>query len=291
MSLFIIEEKIKRILVHVLLIIGLVGTLAPFAWMISTSFKSESGIFTYPPEWVPKKPTLQHYQRLLGIESEEIREKKGEVGLHFDTSFKNSVIIAVSITLLSLFVNALAAFAFAKYRFPGKEKIFALLLTTLMVPAQMTMMPVFLLLKNLGLLNSYLGIIIPASASVFGIFLIRQFMLTIPDDLIESARIDGCSEFRIFWSIMLPLCKPVLAALGIFTFMGAWNDFLWPLIVMIKESMYTLPVALANLSGEYVTEFGLLMAGAVIVIVPILIVFLFAQKYVIRGIATTGLKG
>ncbi|MDI6642378.1 MAG: carbohydrate ABC transporter permease, partial [Elusimicrobiota bacterium] len=199
--------------------------------------------------------------------------------------------IAISITVLSLFVNSLAAFAFAKFSFPGKEKIFALLLATLMIPGQMTMIPVFLLLKSLGLLNSYLGLIIPAAASAFGIFLIRQFMLTIPNDLIESARIDGCSDFRIYWNIILPLCKPVLATLGVFTFMGSWNDFLWPLIVMMKESKYTLPVALANLSGEYVTEFGLLMAGSVIVVAPIILVFVFAQRFIIESFAHTGLKG
>jgi len=160
----------------------------------------------------------------------------------------------------------------------------------MMIPGQMTMMPVFLLLKSLGLLNSYAGLIIPAATSAFGIFLMRQFISTIPDDLIESARMDGCSEFRIYWQIILPLCKPVLAALGIFTFMGSWNAFLWPLIVMIKESMYTLPVALANLNSQYATEYGLLMSGAVVVVVPILIVFFLAQKYVIEGIATSGLK-
>jgi len=285
------EQKISRFLIHLFLICGLIITLAPFAWMISTSFKSTEAIFTKTPKWIPENPTLENYQRLFGIEPPEIREKKGIIGLNFGVHSKNSILIAISITVLSLFVNSLAGFAFAKYNFPGKEKIFALLLATLMVPGQMTMMPVFLLLRSLGLLNSYLGLIIPASASAFGIFLIRQFMLTIPNDLIESARIDGCSDFRIYWNIVLPLCKPVLASLGVFTFMGAWNDFLWPLIVMTKESMYTLPVALANLSGEYVTEYGLLMAGSLIVVAPIILIFLFAQKFVIESFAHTGLKG
>lgn len=268
---------IRRIFIHLLLFAGLAITLAPFIWMISTSFKSAESVFTFPPQWIPKHPTIEQYQTLF-------RE------VNFLQFFKNSVIVAFGITLFSLFLNSLGGFAFAKHKFPGREKIFALLLATMMVPGQITMIPVFLMLKTVGLINSYWGLIIPAGASAFGIFLMRQFITTIPTDLIESARIDGCSEFRIYWTIILPLCKPVLAALGIFTFMGSWNAFLWPLIVMIKENMYTLPVALANLSGQYATKFGLLMAGAVVVVIPVLIVFIVAQRYVIKGIAVTGLK-
>ncbi len=272
-----IFTAIRRVFIHLLLFAGLAITLAPFIWMISTSFKSSESVFTFPPQWIPKHPTIEQYQALF-------RE------VNFLQFFKNSVIVAIGITLFSLFLNSLGGYAFAKYRFPGREKIFALLLATMMVPGQITMIPVFLMLKSIGLINSYWGLIIPAGASAFGIFLMRQFITTIPSDLIESARIDGCSEFRIFWSIILPLCKPVLAALGIFTFMGSWNAFLWPLIVMIKENMYTLPVALANLSGQYATKFGLLMAGAVVVVAPVLIVFILAQRYVIKGVAVTGLK-
>ena len=268
---------IRRIFIHLLLFAGLAITLAPFIWMISTSFKSSESVFTFPPQWIPKHPTIEQYQALF-------RE------VNFLQFFKNSVIVAFGITLFSLFLNSLGGFAFAKHKFPGREKIFALLLATMMVPGQITMIPVFLMLKSVGLINSYWGLIIPAGASAFGIFLMRQFITTIPTDLIESARIDGCSEFRIYWTIILPLCKPVLAALGIFTFMGSWNAFLWPLIVMIKENMYTLPVALANLSGQYATKFGLLMAGAVVVVIPVLIFFIVAQRYVIKGVAVTGLK-
>jgi len=268
---------IRRIFIHLLLLVGIAITLAPFIWMISTSFKSAESVFTYPPQWIPKHPTIEQYQKLF-------RE------VNFLQFFKNTVIVALGITLFSLFLNSLGGYAFAKYRFPGREKIFALLLATMMVPGQITMIPVFLMLKSIGLINSYWGLIIPAGASAFGIFLMRQFITTIPNDLIESARIDGCSEFRIYWTIILPLCKPVIAALGIFTFMGSWNAFLWPLIVMIKEDMYTLPVALANLSGQYATKFGLLMAGAVVVVAPVIIVFILAQRYVIKGVAVTGLK-
>ncbi len=263
--------------VHLLLAATAAATLLPFFWMLSTSFKSGEGIFTCPPTWIPKHPTLQWYAQL-------VRE------VNFLVHFRNSVIVSTAITALSLFINSLAGYAFAKHRFPHRDKLFNLLLATMMVPGQLTMIPVFLLLKKLGFLNSYMGLIVPVSANVFGIFLIRQFMMSVPNDLIESARIDGCSEFRIYWSVVLPLCKPVLATLGIFTFIGSWNDFLWPLIVMVREEGYTLPVALANLNGQHPTDLGLLMAAAAVVVLPVIAVFLAAQKYVIRGIATTGLK-
>jgi len=263
--------------VHFLLAIAAAATLMPFFWMISTSFKNGGGLFTYPPTWIPRDPTLQWYAQL-------VRE------VNFLVHFRNSVFVSVAITVLSLFVNSMAGYAFAKHRFRHRDKIFSFLLATMMVPGQLTMIPVFLLLKKMGFLNSFLGLIVPVCANVFGIFLIRQFMMSIPNDLIESARIDGCSEFRIYWSVVLPLCKPVLATLSIFTFIGSWNDFLWPLIVMVREDGYTLPVALANLNGQHPTDFGLLMAAATVVVLPVLVVFLAAQKYVIRGIATTGLK-
>lgn len=262
---------------HFLLLLVAVVTLMPFFWMVSTSFKSGGGIFTYPPEWLPKEPTIAWYRDL-------IRE------VNFLVHFKNSLIVSISVTALSLLLNSMAGYAFAKHRFAGRDSIFKFLLGSMMIPSQITMIPVFLLLKKIGLLNSYLGLIIPVSASVFGIFLIRQFMMSIPNDLIESARIDGASEFRIYWSVVLPLCRPVLATLGIFTFMSTWNDFLWPLIVMLREESYTLPVALANLNGQHPTSFGLLMAAAVVVVLPVILVFLLAQRYVIQGIATSGIK-
>lgn len=286
-----VGEKIRGIEIHLLLILGLIITMLPFIWMLSTSFKSKEAIFTKTLQFIPKKPTLENYLRIFQIEPEEVRREKGAVGINFWRSFLNSIIVAVTIPIISLFFNSLAAFAFAKYKFAGRDKIFTLLLATMMVPGQMTMIPVFLLLKYLGLLNSYLGLILPAAANIYSIFLIRQFMLTIPDDLIDAARIDGCSDFKIYWKIVLPLCKPVLATLAMFSFMGTWNDFLWPLIVMTSEKKYTLTVALANLSGEYVTEYGLLMAGAVIVVLPIILIYLFAQRYIIESFAHTGLKG
>ncbi len=271
-------KKIKSILATTAILFTVLLTLAPFGWMLSTSLKTSQSIFAMPPKWIPDQVTFEHYKYLF----ENIK---------FFNYFKNSIFVAVSIMALSMFFNSLAGFAFAKYKFPGREKIFTLLLATMMVPGQVSMMPVFLILKKLGLLNTFTGLILPAASGVFGIFLMRQFMLSIPSDLIDSARIDGCSEFRMFWNIMLPLCRPVLATLAIFTFMGVWNELLWPLIIMTDDKKYTLTVALANLNGQHNTEWGLLMAGSVVVVVPILLVFILLQKQFIKGISLTGVKG
>jgi multiple sugar transport system permease protein len=250
----------------------------PFLWMLSTAFMPRELIYSWPPHWFPTPPSLEHFVDLFGR-------------IPFARNFVNSLVVTLGITALSLMVNALAGFAFAKYRFPGRDRLFILLILTMMIPGQVTMIPVFLLLKSIGLLNSPLGLIIPAASSVFGIFLIRQFMMGLPDAYLESARIDGCTEWGIFWAVALPLSKPVLAALAIFTFMGAWSDFLFPLIVLHEERMYTLPVALANLNGQHGTEWGLLMAGALLVILPIAIVFLVMQRRFVEGITFTGMKG
>ncbi|MDD5091989.1 MAG: carbohydrate ABC transporter permease [Candidatus Wallbacteria bacterium] len=272
------KKLLKSAALHILALICVAATLLPLVFMVSTSFKVPAEIFTKEPVIIPEAPTMDNYLELFRR-------------IDFGRCFANSLIVALGLTLFSLFVNSLAAYAFAKLAFPGREKLFALLLVTMMVPGQVTMMPVFIILKHLGLLNSYLGLIIPGGAGVFAIFMLRQFMVDVPEALLESARIDGCGELRIYWSIMLPLCRPVLATLLIFNFMGAWNEFLWPLIVMLSESKYTLPVALANLNGQYNAEWGLLMAGSVIVILPVVLVFLMAQKHYIKGIAAGAVKG
>jgi multiple sugar transport system permease protein len=204
--------------------------------------------------------------------------------------FLNSLVLSVSVTLVSLFVNSLAGYAFAKFSFRGKRPIFTFLISSMIIPGQITMLPVFLLLNKLGLLNTYFGIILPGMASIFGIFLINQYLKSISNSFIEAAYIDGAGDFLIYWKIILPLAKPVLVTLALFTFMGTWNDFLWPLIVMTKEEMYTLPVALASLSGEHVQDTELMMAGSVITIIPVVIVFVALQKYYIQGIVLGGLK-
>ncbi len=276
-------EKQKKTRAGLILLYGgaticLIITIAPFLWMFLSSIKPESEILKMPPVWLPHSVTLQHYIELI-------------TKAHFMRNLWNSVIVAISATLATLLVNSMAAFVFAKYRFPLRDRLFNFLLATMMIPGQVTMMPVFILLKEMHLLNTYTGLILPGAASVFAIFLLRQYMMGIPDSLIEAARIDGCSEFTIFWKIMIPLSMPAIATLTIFTFMGAWNEFLWALIVMLDESKYTLPVALAALSGgEHGLEWGLLMAGSVVTIIPVLAVFLSMQKYYIEGIAVTGIK-
>jgi multiple sugar transport system permease protein len=271
---------LRQAVLYLVLVGGLLLTLLPFFWMLSTSFKESAAISAMPPQWLPRPGTLENYRRLFAEVS-------------FLRHFGNSAAVAAGATLLSLLINAMAGYAFAKFRFPGRERLFALLLMTMMVPGQVTMMPVFMLLRELGLLNAYSGLILTGytAAGVFAIFLIKQFMETVPDELLEAARIDGCSELGIFWRIVLPMSKPVLATVALFTFMGAWNEFLWALIVMLDESKYTLPVALANLSGQHDTDWGLLMAGSVIVILPVVILFLALQRFYVRGIAMSGLKG
>lgn len=261
----------------IFLCISVMCTLFPFIWMVSTSFKSPGEIFTQTPTFIPRQPTLDNFRNLLNAAA-------------LGRSFLNSLIFAIGMTVLSLLCNAMAAYGFAKLSFPGREKLFSLLLLTMMVPGQVTMMPVFLILKTFGLLNTFTGLIVPGIASVFAIFMLRQFMRDIPEEILEAARIDGCSEFRIFFSVMMPLCRPILATLAIFSFIGSWNEFFWPLIIMLREEMQTLPVALANLNGQFNTDWGLLMAGSVLVVVPVILVFLTAQKHYIKGIAAGGVK-
>jgi multiple sugar transport system permease protein len=194
------------------------------------------------------------------------------------------------VTVVSLVFNSMAGFAFAKYRFRGKDTIFKMLLSSMVIPSQVTMLPLFLMLKEFGFLNTYMAILVPGLANVFGIFLIRQYVMAIPDSLIESARIDGATDFQIYYKIIVPLAMPVMVTLAIFTFMGTWNDFLWPLIVLNDSSMYTLPVALANLMGEHTKDPELMMAGSVITILPVMMLFLVLQKYYIKGIMMGSVK-
>ncbi len=263
---------------YAFMLLSVAITLFPFVWMLSTSFKGPGEIFTKQPTLLPHIWTLAGYRSIFAAVN---------IWLHL----WNSVVYAVALTVMSVLFNAMAAYAFAKLKFPGREKVFSLLLITMMVPGQVTMLPVFLILKSLGLLNSYAGLILPGSAAVFAIFMMRQFMMDIPEEILEAARIDGFSEFAIFWRIMIPLCRPIIATLTVFSFIGAWNDFLWPLVIMIREDKYTLPVALASVNGQYNTDWGMLMAGAVLVVVPAVLVFLLAQKHYIKGIAAGAVKG
>jgi multiple sugar transport system permease protein len=266
------------IAVNGLLVVGAIVALFPLVWMLSASFMAPGESSSYPPTLVPAHPTLDNYRELF--------ERTG-VGRYLF----NSVFLAVSATALSLVFNVMAGYAFAKLRFAGRDRLFKTMLGALVIPGQVAMIPLFLLLKHLGLVNSYAGVIVPALASIFGIFLIRQYALSIPDDLLEAARIDGASEWRIFSWIVVPLLRPIIVTLAVFTLLGTWNDFMWPLIVLSDKDLYTLPVALASLSREHVQDNELMMAGAVLTIVPVLVVFLALQRYYIQGLMMGSVKG
>jgi len=271
-------SPIEQIIVHLILIIWLLISVIPFAWMLSTSFKGPGEIFIFPPRWIPKNPTLKNYKDLFQQ-------------MNFGRPFLNSVVVSLSTTFLSVLLATMAGYGFAKFNFKNKNTLFLLVLGTVMVPGQITMIPVFLLLTKLSLLNTYWGLILPAIANAFNIFFMRQFISGIPDELIEAAKMDGANEGWIFFKVIIPLSKPAMAAITIFTFTGSWNNFLWPLIIATDESMYTLPVAVSVLGGQYTENIAMQMAGSVIVILPLIIVFLFTQKYFIKGITFTGLKG
>jgi multiple sugar transport system permease protein len=262
---------------YAVLIAAAVVTAAPLLWMVSASLMVRGDANAFPPALIPRRWTVEHYTALF-------------TRLQLARSVFNSAFLAVAVTAVSLLVNSMAGYAFAKYRFRGRDPLFKLLVISMVIPAQVTMLPLFLMLNKLGVINTYLGVIIPGMAGIFGIFLIRQAALAIPDSLLEAARMDGAGDLRIYWSVVLPLCKPALVTLALFTFMGTWNDFLWPLIAMTDDTMYTLPVALANLSLEHVQDTELMMAGSVLTVLPVLLVFLALQRYYIQGIMAGGVK-
>jgi multiple sugar transport system permease protein len=246
--------------------------------MISASLMPAGQASTFPPRLLPREVTLEHYVSLF-------------TRLDLGRSLMNSAIIAVTVTAISIIINSMAGYAFAKLRFRGRDPLFRVLAAGLVIPTQVSMLPLFLLMKQLGLINSYWGVIIPGMASIFGIFLIRQYAQSIPDDLLDAARMDGAGEFRIYTSIVLPTIVPILATMAIWTFLSTWNDFMWPLIVLSDERRYTLPVALANLVGEHVQDTELMMAGSVLTIMPVMLVFLFLQRYYIQGVMVGSVKG
>ena len=264
-------------LAYCALSVGTVLTLLPLLWMVSASVMPAGEATAAGHRLFPSVVTFEHYRALF-------------TRLHLARYLVNSTVLAAAVTLISLFLNSLAGYAFAKFRFNGRDSLFRLLLAALVIPGQVTMLPLFLMLKGMGCINTYWGVIIPGMASIFGIFLIRQYALSIPESLLDAARIDGAGEFRIYWSLVLPACKPILVTLAIFTFMGTWNDFLWPLIVLTDSDMYTLPVALANLLGEHVQDTELMMAGSVLTVLPVVLVFAVLQRYYIEGIMGGALK-
>ncbi|GAA1111845.1 carbohydrate ABC transporter permease [Arthrobacter flavus] len=271
-------QQRPRLWLYVVLGLGMVAMIMPFVWMILGSFKTTAEIRQYPLNFWPLEPTLDNYTELF-------------VRLDFATFFANSLVVAVFVTAGNIVFSSMVGYALAKLDFAGKKVLFMLVLGTLMVPGVVTFVPLFVLTANLGLVNSYPGLILPFLIAPLGVFLMRQFMLSLPDDLIEAARIDGASEWRIFLRVIMPLCGPAVATLTILTFLASWNNFLWPLVVATSEDRYTLPVALALYSvGQNAAEYGLMMAGAVVVVLPILLIFVLLQKYFVQGIALTGIK-
>ncbi len=267
-----------RVLLYAALLGGAALALLPMVWMVSASLMRPGEAMSYPPRLLPADPTLEHYRAVF-------------TSLNMRRYLFNSALIAFTATAVSLLVNSMAGYAFAKLRFRGRDGVFRVLGAGLVIPAQVAMLPLFLVMKQLGLVNTYWGVMIPVFASIFGIFLIRQYATAIPDDLLDAARVDGAGELRIYRSIVLPVIGPILATLAIWTFLTTWNDFMWPLIVLSDESKYTLPVALANLAGEHVQDTELMMAGAVVTVVPVLLAFLALQRYYMRGIMAGSVKG
>lgn len=252
--------------------------LFPLVWMLSVSFMAAGEASAFPPPLFPSEPTFANYRELFA------REGMGRY-------FLNSLFLAGLATAIALTFNVMAGYAFAKLRFTGRERVFQILLGAVVIPAQVAMLPLFLMLKSMGLVNTYGGVLVPALATVFGIFLVRQYALSIPDEMLEAARVDGASEFRIFASIVVPAMRPILVTLATFTFLGTWNDFMWPLIILTGDSLYTLPVALASLSREHVQDNELMMAGSVVTILPVLLLFLVLQRQYIEGLLAGSVKG
>jgi multiple sugar transport system permease protein len=263
---------------YVLLTVAVVVVAAPFIWMVLGSLKPTTELRQVPPTWWPENPSLDNYSQLFSR-------------LSFGTYFANSAIVAVVVTAGNLLFCSMLGYALAMLEFRGKKLVFVAVLATLMIPGVVTFVPLFVLVANAGLVDTLPGLMLPFLAAPFGVFLMRQFILGLPRDLLDAGRVDGAGELRIFARIILPLCGPALATLGILTFLGSWNNFLWPLVVAQTENTYTLPVALALYSkGQNSTNYGLLLAGATVVVIPILLLFLAFQRKVIEGIATTGIK-
>lgn len=266
-------------LAYLLLVLTAISMIFPFYWMVATSLKTEARVFAFPPEWIPNPPILDSYQYIF-------------YELPFTTYVLNSVKISLLWTFGVVLSSSLAAYAFARVRFRGRETLFIITLAALMIPAQVTMIPLYVVMTRIGWVDTHWPLIAPAYfGSAFGIFLMRQYFMTIPQELNDAAKIDGCSHFGVYWRIMLPLAKAVIATLALLSFMGSWNDLLGPVLYLYTEELFTLPLALTRFRVQYYTQWANMMAGATISLTPILIVFLFTQQYFVRGVVLSGLKG
>lgn len=273
-----VKEKIINWVLFSAMLIVAFFMLIPFFWMFSTSLKAVGEVFEYPPKWIPSTFHWENYKRVWTV-------------VPFGRYLLNSLVVSGSITVLHLIVASMSAYAFSRLNFPGRDRLFLLYLATLMIPGQVTMIPNFILVKIFGWTDTYIGLILPNIFTAFGVFLLRQFFMTIPKDYEDAARIDGASRFYVFSRIIIPLSLPAVSTLAIFTFVFQWNNLLWPLIVVSKDYMKTITIGLASFQGMYGTSWNLLMAAAVMGILPSVVAFLVGQKYLIKGITLTGLKG
>jgi multiple sugar transport system permease protein len=274
------QRLLQNSVLYVILTVIALLIIVPLLWMLSTSFKPKSEWFMPQIYWIPRTFTLANYQTILNNSS-----------LPIARWFLNSVGVSSAVTILILAIDSVAAYAYARMEFPGKRILFGLLLATLFLPGIMFLVPNFLTVSALGLLNNYAGVIMPALAGVFGVFFMRQFFESLPRELEEAAYIDGATRVQTFWFIALPLAKPALATLGIITFLSSWNDFLWPLLILKDRNLLTLPPGLSQLQGAFTSEYGQMMAGAVITSIPVLVLYLLLQRYIVESVQTTGLKG
>jgi multiple sugar transport system permease protein len=285
MSVLTKTVRTKRLPQRIGSVLGWLGLLAlalsmigPFLWMVATSFMERLEVYQFPPRVIPSEFRWENYVEAMTLQP-------------FGRYFLNSLIVAAATVSGQLMFCSMAAYAFARLRFLGRDRLFSVYLATMMIPAIVTVIPAFLLVNAFGWMNTYWALFTPTLSSVWGIFLLRQFFLTIPRDLEDAARVDGASEFTVFWKIVLPLSRPALATLAVFAFMASWKDFLWPLIVTNRTEMRTVEVGIASFSTLYATDWPHQMAAAVIVLLPIILVFLSGQKYFVKGVTLTGLKG
>lgn len=250
----------------------------PFLWMVSTSLKDPASVFVFPPKWIPSPVVWGNYVKAWHV-------------VPFGRFYLNSIFVAVCVTFGQVFTSSLAAYAFSRLKFPGRDKLFLAYLATMMIPFSVIMIPVFILLKLIGWIDTYKALIIPSMFSAYGTFMLRQFFMSLPRELEDAAKIDGCNLLGIYWRIILPLSKPALATLTTFTFIGSWGNFMWPLLVINSLEKNTLPIGLASFQSLYTTDWTLLMAGSVMVMVPIIVIFVLNQKFFVEGIKLTGTIG
>jgi len=272
------RSKICHLLVKVMLLTLLVLVMFPFLWMLLSSFKDSSAIISWPPKFWPRVWTLDNYLQVWS-------------SIPLLKFLSNTVVFTMGVVFLSLLFDSLAGYAFARYEFKWKKQLFGLVLITMMVPFQVLMIPLFVQEYKMGILNSFAGLILPRATSAFGIFMMRSFFMTLPKELEESGRLDGMSEFRIFWSIMLPISKPAVISLGVILFVNNWNDLIYPLMLTNSTEMRTLSAGLAMFVGDKVIAYGPILAATVIAVLPLIVLFVFLQKYFIEGISTAGMKG